>query len=99
MSEGSPARIDRTALERIIRRAAELQTAEREVGDTLTSEELIAVVSEVGLPPRHFQHASLEERARLGAPASSGILERFAGPGDVAAQRVVSLDPEAAERC
>ena len=49
MSEGSPARIDRTALERIIRRAAELQTAEREVGDTLTSEELIAVGAEVAI--------------------------------------------------
>jgi hypothetical protein len=99
MSEGSPARIDRTALERIIRRAAELQTAEREVGDTLSSEELIAVGREVGIPARHLQQAILEERTRLGAAASSGVLERFAGPGDVAAQRVVSLDPEAAERC
>jgi hypothetical protein len=99
MSEGSPARIDRTALERIIRRAAELQTAEREVGDTLTSEELIAVGSEVGIPARHLQQAILEERTRLGGATSPGVLERFAGPGDVSAQRVVSLNPNDAERC
>ena len=43
MSEGSPARIDRAALERIIHRAAELQTTERETGETVTSDELIAL--------------------------------------------------------
>ena len=35
MGEGTPGRrIDRAALERIIQRAAELQTAEREVGES-----------------------------------------------------------------
>ena len=43
MSEGLPARIDRAALERIIQRAAELQTTEHDVGDGLTSQELIAL--------------------------------------------------------
>ncbi len=38
MSEGLPARFDRAALERIIQRAAELQTAERELGDSMTSD-------------------------------------------------------------
>jgi hypothetical protein len=99
MAEGLPTRIDRTALERIIRRAAELQTAEREVGETLTSDELIAVGREVGIPARHLQQAILEERTRLGVATAPGILERVAGPGDVSAQRVVSLDPEAVERC
>jgi hypothetical protein len=97
MAEGSPARIDRTALERIIRRAAELQTAEREIGESLTSDELIAVGREVGIPARHLQQAILEERTRLGGASSPGILDRVAGPGDVSAQRVVSLDPEQAE--
>jgi hypothetical protein len=99
MAEGLPTRIDRTALERIIRRAAELQTAEREVGETLTSDELIAVGREVGIPARHLQHAILEERTSLGEASAPGVLERVAGPGDVSAQRVVSLDPEEAERC
>ena len=61
MSEGPPGRIDRAALERIIQRAAELQTAEREVGDTLTSDELLALGREVGIPVRYLQQALLEE--------------------------------------
>jgi hypothetical protein len=98
MSEGSPARVDRTALERIIRRAAELQTAEREIGDTLTSDELISLGREVGIPVRYLQQALLEERTRIGAPAEPGLLERVAGPGEVTAQRVVSVEAEAVER-
>ncbi|HEY3012116.1 MAG TPA: hypothetical protein VGJ36_05160 [Gemmatimonadales bacterium] len=98
MSEGSPARIDRTALERIIRRAAELQTAEREIGDSLTSDELISLGREVGIPVRYLQQALLEERTRLGPPGPAGVMERVAGPGEVIAHRVVSLEPEPAER-
>jgi hypothetical protein len=97
MSEGVPARIDRTALERIIQRAAELQTAEREIGDTLTSDELISLGREVGIPVRYLQQALLEERTRLGAAGPPGIMERVAGPGEVTAQRVVPLKPESAE--
>jgi hypothetical protein len=96
MSEAPLARIDRAALERIIRRAAELQTAEREIGETLTSDELIAVGREVGIPVRYLQQAILEERTRPG-PAP-GLLERVAGPAQVSAQRVVALDPDEAER-
>ncbi len=98
MSEGVPARVDREALERIIKRAAELQTAEREIGDTLTSDELLSLGREVGIPVRYLQQALLEERARAGQPAAPGILDRVAGPGQVAAQRVVSLDSELAEQ-
>jgi hypothetical protein len=98
MSEAVPAPIDRTALERIIRRAAELQTAEREIGDTLTSDELISLGREVGIPVRYLQQALLEERTRLGSVGSPGIVERLAGPGEVIAQRVVSLDSERAEQ-
>jgi hypothetical protein len=98
MSEGSPARIDRAALERIIQRAAELQTAEREIGDTLTSDELISLGREVGIPVRYLQQAILEERTRLGAAESAGLIERVAGPGKVTAHRVVALEPEMVER-
>jgi hypothetical protein len=98
MSEGVPARVDRTALERIIRRAAELQTAEREIGDTLTSDELISLGREVGIPVRYLQQAILEERTRLGSAGAAGILDRVAGPGEVTAQRVVSIEAETAER-
>jgi hypothetical protein len=98
MNEGEPARIDRTALERIIRRAAELQTAEREIEDTLTSDELISLGREVGIPVRYLRQALLEERTRLGTAGTPAILERLAGPAEITAQRVVSLDSERAEQ-
>jgi hypothetical protein len=98
MAEGPPAQVDRAALERIIRRAAELQTAEREIGDTVSSDELISLGREVGIPVRYLQQALLEERTRIGSAASAGIMERIAGPGEVRAQRVVPIEPEAAER-
>jgi hypothetical protein len=92
MSEGPAGRIDRTALERIIHRAAELQTAERDIGDTLTSDELLALGREVGIPVRYLQQALLEERTRVGSLAPDGLLERVAGPGQATAQRVVPAD-------
>src|SRR3954463_1339645 len=92
MSEGPPGRIDRTALERIIHRAAELQTAERDIGDTLSSDELLALGREVGIPVRYLQQALLEERTRVGALVPAGLLERIAGPGQATAQRVVPAE-------
>lgn len=100
MSEGVPAptRIDRAALERIIKRAAELQTAEREIGDSLTSDEMISLGREVGIPVRYLQQALLEERARPSGASPPGILDRVAGIGEVTAQRVVSLEAELVEQ-
>jgi hypothetical protein len=98
MSEGVPARIDRAALERIIHRAAELQTAEREIGDTLSSDELIALGREVGIPVRYLQQALLEERTSIGIRGEPGLVERVAGPGEISAQRVISLESEIAEQ-
>ncbi|MBA3445949.1 MAG: hypothetical protein H0T58_14005 [Gemmatimonadales bacterium] len=97
MSEGSPGRIDRAALERIIQRAAELQTAERDMGDSLTSDELIALGKEVGIPGRYLQQALLEERTRLGKLGAGGVLERVTGPSQIAAQRVVRGNADAVE--
>ena len=94
MTEGLPARIDRAALERIIQRAAELQTTERELGDTVTSDELMALGREVGIPGRYLQQALLEERTRLGRIGAAGLFERVTGPGTIAAQRVVRGQPD-----
>lgn len=94
MSEGPPARIDRAALDRIIQRAAELQTVEREMGDTVTSDELMALGREVGIPGRYLQQALLEERTRLGKVGAAGLFERVTGPGEIAAQRVVPGRPD-----
>ncbi len=97
MSEGLPARIDRAALERIIQRAAELQTTEHDVGDGLTSQELIALGREVGIPGRYLQQALLEERTRLGQVGAVGLFERVTGPSSITAQRVVRGDPDSIE--
>lgn len=97
MAEGSVARIDRAALERIIQRAAELQTAERDLGDSLTSDELIALGREVGIPGRYLQQALLEERTRLVNVGAAGLFERVTGPGQISAQRVVRGNPDAVE--
>jgi hypothetical protein len=97
MSEGLPARIDRAALERIIQRAAELQTTEHDVGDGLTSQELIALGREVGIPGRYLQQALLEERTRIGHVRPAGLFERVTGPSSISAQRVVRGDPATVE--
>ena len=97
MSEGVPARIDRAALERIIQRAAELQTSERDPDDGLTSDELIALGREVGIPGRYLQQAMLEERTRLVNVGAAGLFERVTGPGGITAQRVVRGDADRVE--
>lgn len=89
MTDGSPARIDRAALERIIQRAAELQTAERDIGEQLTPEQVLALGREVGIPGRYLQQALLEERTRLATAVPPGALGRLAGPTQAMAQRVV----------
>ncbi len=97
MADGTPAPIDRAALERIIQRAAELQTSEREIGEGLTSDEVLALGREVGIPGRYLQQALLEERTRIADEAPSGFLARAVGPAAVTAHRVVRGDREAIE--
>jgi len=89
MAEGSPARIDRAALERIIQRAAELQTSDRDLAEELTPDQVLALGREVGIPERYLQRALLEERTRLVAPQAVGSWARIAGPAEVIAQRTV----------
>jgi hypothetical protein len=97
MSEGTPAPIDRAALERIIHRAAELQTADREIGEGLTADEVLALGREVGIPGRYLQQALLEERTRIVQSGPEGLLGRTVGPATIAAQRVVQGEREAIE--
>jgi hypothetical protein len=97
MTEGTPAPIDRAALERIIQRAAELQTAEREIGEGLTADEVLALGREVGIPGRYLQQALLEERARIVEAEPGGFLSRTVGPAAIAVQRVVRGERETIE--
>jgi hypothetical protein len=98
MAEGTPARIDRAALDRIIQRAAELQTSEREIGESLTPDEVLALGKEVGIPSRYLQQALLEERTRLAGVSPTGVLERAVGPAAISAQRVVRGEPDGVEQ-
>lgn len=83
-----PARIDRAALDRIIQRAAELQTGERELGDEMTEEQVLALGRDVGIPARYLQQALIEERVRT-EPVESRWLDRTIGAATVTADRVV----------
>lgn len=91
-------RIDRAALDRIIQRAAELQTAERDIGESLTPDEVLALGREVGIPNRYLRQAMLEEQTRLPDQEATGLWDRLAGPGLVATYRVVRGEPEVIER-
>jgi len=97
MAEHLPKTIDRAALERVIQRAAELHTAEREIGDNLTWDEVRSLGREVGIPERYLQQALLEEESRTPAAAARGLLNAAIGPVEVAAQRVVRGDRESVE--
>jgi len=82
-------RIDRAALDRIIQRAAELQTGEREVGDNLTPEEVLALGKDVGIPGRYLQQAMLEHQTTVSGAPEQTLTGRLVGPAEVRAQRVV----------
>ncbi len=87
-------RIDRAALERIIKRAAELQTVERDIGDGLTEQELLQLGREVGIPNRYLQQAMLEEQTRSVVVAEPGLAAWLAGPRHAIAQRSIPGNAE-----
>ena len=97
MADLPSVRIDRAALERIIQRAAELQTSERDLGESLTSDEVMALGREVGIPGRYLQQALLEEQTRLVSDGPGGVVDRLTGPASVTAQRVIRAEREEIE--
>ncbi|MBI2072672.1 MAG: hypothetical protein HYW52_10180 [Gemmatimonadetes bacterium] len=82
-------RIDRGALERIVRRAAELQAGERDIGEGLTEQELYGLGQDVGIGDRYLRQALLEERTRAATETDRGVLIWLAGPRRVAAGRTI----------
>lgn len=83
-------RIDRPALERIIRRAAELQAGARDIGDGLTEQDLLQLGEEVGIPASYLQQAMLEEQTRAVALTEPGVGGWLTGPRQILAQRSIS---------
>ena len=98
MTDLVPGKIDRAALERIMQRAAELQAGEADVGEGLTSEEVLALGRDVGIPGRYLQQAMLEQSTAIARPAAAGLADRVIGPVELTAQRVVIGDPDDAAR-
>src|SRR2546425_12210482 len=90
--------ISREALERIIQRAAELQADERDIGDGLTKDEVLALGKDVGIPNRYLQQALLEEQTRTLVETGTGFWAWLTGPRSLAAQRVVPGDRATVER-
>ena len=98
MADLVPRSIDRAALERIIMRAAELQTADRDIGDNPSWDEVRQLGKDVGIPEGFLQQALLEEQNRTPAATVSGFSNRLVGPATVTAERVVQGTTGALER-
>ncbi len=90
--------ISREALERIIKRAAELQAGEHDVGDGLTNNEVLALGKDVGIPDRYLRQAMLEEQTRVAPEVATGTWAWLTGPRSIVAYRVVPGDRAAVER-
>jgi hypothetical protein len=88
--------ISRAALERIVQRAAELQTGEHDIGEGLTEEELLALGKDVGIPARYLRQALVEERTRALDEVPRKV-RSLAGPAFLTANRVVPGDRAAIE--
>lgn len=82
-------RLTRATLERVILRAAELQSGERDLSEGLTEDEVLRLAAEVGIPAPYVRQALVEEQSRAVAPPDRGLAAWLAGPRHVAAERSV----------
>lgn len=88
--------LPRTALERVLARAAELQTtSSTEPGEVISEDRLVEIAREVGLDVSHVRQAIAEERTQLSlqTPEGGALLDAL-GPAMVGAQRTVAGSPE-----
>lgn len=90
---GDPPILDRTALERVLARAAQLQSVMGDQPESLSESQLIEVGNEVGISPEHLRQALAEERGRALLLPESGVAVLLAGVSKVATARVVPGTP------
>jgi hypothetical protein len=90
--------ISREALERIIKRAAELQAGAQDIGEGLSQDEVLQLGKDVGIPARYLQQAMLEEQTRTLVEAPGGLWAWLMGPRTLSADRVVPGDRAAVDR-
>jgi len=98
MSSSNPHRLDRTALDRVLQRAAEMQASETDVGEGMTEREVLDLGQQVGIPQRFLQQAMLEERSRVALAEPGRWADRLAGASEVMAQRVMAGTVASVER-
>jgi hypothetical protein len=89
-----PVLLDRDDLDRVIRRAVELQfhAGDAAEGQSLSEDEVLRIGREVGVDERHLRRALGELRAESLVPArpeANRFLDRRVGPGQARASRVV----------
>lgn len=85
-------RITREDLQLVIRRAAELYTAEADADEQLSEAEVLRIADELGLPGRHVRQALYELPRHRG---DAGWVDRWFGPPAVVGTRVVPGRPGA----
>lgn len=91
-----PRKLDRAALDRVLARAAELQSSSIEGSDLggLTEAEIIDLGKEAGMSAEHLRQAMAEERTRSApTPDDRGIAASIIGKATVRASRVVPGSP------
>jgi hypothetical protein len=83
--------LDRSAVERVLARAAELQTQAPtdEPSDFISDEQLLAAGAEVGLSASLIRQALAEERTRVAVPYERGLAAQVAGARVASASRTV----------
>ncbi len=95
-ADGTPAPLERAALERVLARAAELQAQEADPGElTLTEAQILDVGNEVGIPAKHLRQALAEERSRVAVPVERSRMAAVFGAATVSASRTVRGTPAA----
>lgn len=86
--------LDRNALERVLARAAELQTGSSDPEEQFTEQQLLELGKEVGLSPQHLRQALAEERTRSILPNEErGLVVSLLGPSRVQAARTIGGKP------
>lgn len=87
--------LDRTAIERVLARASELQVATAGTDDTgmLTEAELLEIGKEAGISRETLTQALAEERSRVAVPVEQGFVASITGPAIATASRTVQGTP------
>lgn len=87
--------LDRSAIERVLARAAELQMQHSaEPGGGLSDEQVLELGKEVGLSADALRQAIAEERGRVVGSSPRGVSGAWFGHADFSATRVVSGTPQ-----